>query len=326
MMRKFLLAVSALTFTVTAIVTAGTATRAVAQGYPNKAVTIVMPYAAGGNGDILTRFIADAAKTMWNVPVVVDNRPGAGGAIGIGQVARAAPDGYTVVFVSTSPMTVAPHLAKQTYDALKDFTYLERFGIGSQPMMVRADSPFKTMKDVVEYARANPGKFRWTSAAQRGGPQLATEALFKAEGVQTTYVTFQGDPESMSAVLGGKIEAAVMATYTEQLKAGTIRLIAEAGPYGIDGLPNVPTYKSLGYKLAPVVFIGLAGPAGLPAEVVAKWDDTIGKIVASQAYIDLSNRLNTKVSFAGSKEFTQQVKDDYEALGVAIKDLGLAQQ
>lgn len=313
-MQKILVALCVLVFTTTV---------AVAQGYPNKTVTIVVPYAAGGNGDILTRYIADALKAMWNVPVVVDNKVGAGGAIGIGQVARAAPDGYTLVFVSTSPITVAPHLAKQPYDPIKDFTYIGRMGVSYQPMMVRADSPFKTMRDVVTYARANPGRFRWTAAAQRGGPQLATEALFKAEGVQTTYVPFQGDPQSMAAVLGGQIEAAVMATYAEQLKAGTIRLLAESGPAKIDGLPNVPSYRDLGYKLAPVVFIGLAAPAGVSAEVISKWDDALGKIMTSKGYMDLGARLNTKVSYANSRTFTQQVRDDYEALGAVIKDLEL---
>jgi len=281
-----------------------------AQTYPTRPVTIVVPYGPGGNGDLTARMIAELAKEAWNQSVVVENRPGAGGSIGIGQVARAAPDGYTIAFISTSPIVVAPHLGRLPYDPLKDLVYLGQVAINHQPIVVRADSPFRSLADILAFARANPGKLRWSAAAIRGGPHIATEAMFRAESVQTTYVPFGGGAEAMTALLAGNIEAAVIADYTQALAARQVRLIAESGPVRIASQPDVPTYRDLGYSLAPAVFIGFAGPANLPREVVARWDAMLAAAVRSPRYTELMKRLGSVVVYRDSGAFDRAVRED----------------
>lgn len=295
-----------------------------AQTYPSRPVTIVVPFAAGGNGDITARMIADLAKETWNQSVVVENRPGGGGAVGIGQVARAAADGYTIAFVSTSPIVVAPHLGRPPFDPLKDLAYLGQVAINHQPVVVRANSPFRSLADMLAFARANPGRLRWSAAAIRGGPHIATEAMFRAEGVQTTYVPFGGGAEAMTALLAGDIEAAVIADYTQALAAGQVRLIAESGPVRIASQPDVPTYRDLGYSLAPAVFIGFAAPAGTPAAIVARWDAMLAAAVRSPRYTELMQRLGSVVVYRDSATFTREVHENHARLGEAIRALGMA--
>ena len=138
-------------------------------GYPNKPIKLIVPYNPGGSSDLTARFIADMAKDLLGQPVIVENRPGAGGTIGIGSVATSARDGYTLVQVTGSPIVVRPHLATVSYDPRKDFTYQGRYMVTHAPLAVKADSPFKTIQDALAYAKANPGKFRWAVGAPQGG-------------------------------------------------------------------------------------------------------------------------------------------------------------
>ncbi|MCW5729677.1 MAG: tripartite tricarboxylate transporter substrate binding protein [Alphaproteobacteria bacterium] len=312
-----------------AIVTALLAATSLAQaqaGYPNKAIKLVVPYNPGGSSDLTTRFIADMAKDILGQPVVVENRPGAGGTIGIGSVASSAPDGYTFSQITASPIIVRPHVANVPYDPRKDLTFLGRYMVTHAPFAVKADSPFKTIQDALSFAKSNPGKLRWAVGAPQGGPHLATEAMLRAAGAQATLVPVNGGAEALLALMGGSIEAVVVDDYARPLRDGEIRLLAESGPVKVKGAPNVPTYRELGYPLSPTIFYGLVGPAGLPSEVVAKWNATLKQIVESDKFRELTDRINATPFYGNSADFTAQVKQDYEQMGKALADLGLAKK
>ena len=155
---------------------------AAADSYPSKTITMICPYSAGGGGDTATRMVAKLASDIMGVNINVENKTGGGATIGIGATAKAKPDGYTLGYISTSPITIRPHKTKSHYHPLNDLTYVGQIVSSNQPLIVRANSEFKTLKDVIDYARANPGKLRWSTSVQRGGPHVAVEAMFKQEG------------------------------------------------------------------------------------------------------------------------------------------------
>ncbi|MCY3939773.1 MAG: tripartite tricarboxylate transporter substrate binding protein [Gammaproteobacteria bacterium] len=305
-----------------ALLPAGCAREGGSGEYPSKPVTIVVPYAPGGGGDTFTRAVAAQAADILGVKVFVENRTGGGGTIGVGSVARAAADGYTLAFVSTSPVVMAPNFLDVPYDPLEDFTYLARFVVSVHPVLVGGESPFDSFPAVLEFARANPGRLRWSTAGINGAPHVATLAAFRQEGVEATFVPMQGSSEVLAGLLGGTIDLGVISDYSGALAAGDVRVLAEIGPEPIPGLPAVPTYEQLGYPLAPAIFFGLAGPAELPRDVVARWDDAIRTITASAAFSDIAERLNGNVAYLGHEEFERHVRADIAAARRTLRTLG----
>lgn len=305
-----------------ALLPAGCAREGGSGEYPSKPVTIVVPYAPGGGGDTFTRAVAAQAADILGVKVFVENRTGGGGTIGVGSVARAAADGYTLAFVSTSPVVMAPNFLDVPYDPLEDFTYLARFVVSVHPVLVGGESPFDSFPAVLEFARANPGRLRWSTAGINGAPHVATLAAFRQEGVEATFVPMQGSSEVLAGLLGGTIDLGVISDYSGALAAGDVRVLAEIGPEPIPGLPAVPTYEQLGYPLAPAIFFGLAGPAELPRDVVARWDDAIRTITASAAFSDIAERLNGNVAYLGHEDFERHVRADIAAARRTLRTLG----
>lgn len=272
--------------------------------FPSRQITIIVGFAPGGGGDISGRFIADFLRERWKVPVVVENRPGAGATIAAGQLARARPDGYTVALATTSPFTVAPNFQTVPYDAAKDFTYLFQFLVSAQPLFVRNDSPHRTWQDFVAWTRANPGKLNWSTAATNGGPHISTEAAFRHLGLTATYVPYKGGAEAMTALLGGQIDALVAAEFPPFVASGQVRLLAETGPDKLPDFPTLPTYKELGYPLSVPIFYGIAGPAGMPADVITQWEDAAQDMMKSAAFKELMAKLKATASYQGHKEFS----------------------
>lgn len=281
--------------------------------YPSRAITIIVPYAPGGGGDTFTRAIAAQASGILGVKVFVENRTGGGGTVGVGSVARAAADGYTLGFVSSSPVVMAPNFLDVPYDPARDFTYLSRFVVTPHPVLVLADAPYHSFAQLLEYARTNPGNLRWSTAGINGAPHVATRAAFQQEGVDTTFVPMQGSTEVLAGLLGGTIDMGVISDYAGMLAAGDIRVLAEIGPEPIPELPQAPTYRQLGYPLAPTIFFGLAGPAGLPDDVVAKWDEAMRAIAVSESFSSIARRLSGNVAYLGHEEFERHVLANIQA-------------
>ncbi len=296
---------------------------AIAAGYPNKTITFICPYSAGGGGDTASRMIAKLAGDMMGVKINVENKTGGGATIGIGAVSKAKPDGYTVGFVSTSPTTIRPHMMKAPYHPLNDLTYMAQFVASNQPLVVKVDSPFKTLKDLISYAKANPGKLKWSTSVQRGGPHVAVEAMFKAEGAKATFVPFKGGSKVLAALLGGTIDAGMMSEGTKATIDGQTRILAEGTPNKNPVAPGVPTLTEAGYPIAPAIFFGVAGPAGLPKEILTKWDAVLAKVVQSEEFKALASARKWALDFAGHEAFGKIVEKDYLAAKQAIADIGM---
>jgi tripartite-type tricarboxylate transporter receptor subunit TctC len=296
---------------------------ALAEGYPEKSIKLVVPYSAGGGGDTTSRFIADLAGDILGVKVIVENKTGGGGTIGIGSVAKAKPDGYTIGFISTSPITIRPHFMKMPYKPLTDLTYLGQFVSSPMPVVVRSDSPWKSLKEMMDFAKANPGKLRWSTAGQRGGPHMSVLAALKQEGASATYIPSKGGAKALAALLGGIIDMAAISDFAAPLAAGSVRIIAETTPTRSSFAPDAPTLAEEGYPLSPAIFFGLAAPAGVSAEVIDKWDDTLGKIMKTPKFLDLLAKLKATPKYANSADFTATVKADYMAAGEVLSGMDL---
>ena len=290
--------------------------------FPSRQVTIIVGFAPGGGGDISARFIADYLRERWKVPVVVENRPGAGATIAAAQLARARPDGYSVVLATTSPFTVAPNFQTLTYDAAKDFTYLFQFLVSAQPLFVKSDSPHRTWQDFIAWARANPGKLNWSTAATNGGPHVATEAAFRHLGIVGTYVPYKGGADAITALMGGQIDALVAAEFPPFVASGQARLLVESGPDRLPDFPHLQTYKELGYPLSVPIFYGIAGPAGVPVEVIAQWEEAAQDMMKTAAFKELMVKLKSNASYQSHKEFTATLATVQREMARLIPALG----
>ena len=293
--------------------------------YPSRPISIVVPYAPGGGGDTFTRAIAIQAQEILGTKVLVENRMGGGATIGVGSVARAKPDGYTLGFVSSSPVVVVPNFFDVPYDPSTDLTYISRFVVSPYPVIVRGDSSYDSFDALLVYARENPGRLRWSTAGINGAPHIATEAALKQEGVDAAFVPMQGSTEVLAGLLGGTIDMGVMSDYAGPLAAGDIRLLAEIGPEPIEGFPDIPTYKEMGYPLAPTIFFGMAGPAGLPEDVIKTWETTLKAITESESFQEVTVRLNGNVTYLDHEAFEALVLSDIKSTKKALDTLGLLQ-
>lgn len=294
--------------------------------YPSRPVTIIVGFAAGGAGDVTARLAAEFAREKRGATVNVEFRPGAGATLATGQVARSKPDGYTLSLFAGSPFYGAPNMQKVSYDVLKDFTYIVTYVAISNAVYVKADSPFKSFGDVIAYAKTNPGKLRWGTATMRSTAQITAEAAFRKEGVKTTLVPFGGGSEALTAVMGGHIDMAVSSDYGPQLDAGNVRLLAETGSTKVPGLPQVQTFRELGYPISVTTTYGLFGPAGLPRDVVAWWESLIKELMDTPAYAATVKKMRFTPYYEDSPTFTRNVVDGFQKYGQAIEALGLRQQ
>ena len=301
-----------------------TATMGMAQSYPSEPITLIVPYSPGGNGDITSRFIADKASDIMGVNFVVENREGGGAFIGINSCANAEPDGYTICFISTSPITVRPHVIEAPYNPIEDLTYLGQYMLSKQPVIARNDGKFTSIQDVIDFAKENPGQLRWSAAVPRGGPHLATEAMFRAEDAVTTFLPSKGGAVELANLLSGTIDMAVISDYGPALDNEEIIILAETSPGRNPQAPDAPTLKELGYPLELASFFALAAPAGLPDEVIAKWDDTLKQITETEEFATLMDRIKAEGAYLNSADFTARVQSDYNDMKAATEKYGLA--
>lgn len=291
--------------------------------FPSRQVTILVGFAAGGGGDAWARWMANFLRERWKVPVVVDNKPGAGGTIAAGLLARARPDGYTVGLATSSPFTVAPYLQKLPYEPIQDFSYLFQFLVSAQPLFVRADAPWKTAPELIAWGKANPGKLFWSTAATNGAVHISTAAAFKAAGIDATYVPYKGGAEAVTALLAGQIQAMVAAEFPPFAASGQVRLLAESGPDKIPGYPDVPTYKELGFPVSVPIFYGLAGPAGMPAEAVRAWETAGLELTNEPSFREMLGKLSGTGAYMDATAFTRTIVDVNRRMARLVPDLKL---
>ncbi|WP_416797707.1 tripartite tricarboxylate transporter substrate binding protein [Ciceribacter azotifigens] len=293
------------------------------QTYLQDNATMIVGFSAGGAGDVASRVVANYVKTSRGMVLTPDFRPGAGGTIATDQVRRAPADGSVISLFSVSPLLVAPHLAKVPYDSSRDFTYIASYVGISVPCFVRSGSPFRTWDEMLDYARKEPTKLRWATAAPRGLAHIATDAAFRTEKVTATFVPFKGGADAVTALLGGHIDMVVSSDFGPHLAAGTIRLLAETSPNPNASLPGVVSFAERGYPIAIPASYGLFGPAGMPTAVIAWWEDALSEMTRSAMYADFLNVINGYPLFQKSDEFTRLANNAFVEIGRQIDQMGI---
>jgi len=294
-------------------------TRVGGQTYPTKPVTIIVPFAAGGASDLVLRTFIDTAPAVLGQPVVVQSRPGGGGAIASDLVARAKPDGYTLLFGHSNSNSILPAVEGRSKGP-DDLIAVCRVNTSGTFLLVRADAPFRTFGEMVAWARANPG----TLIVANTGPWSAVDVTWKRMelemGIHLRIVSYPGGADALVALLGGHVQAALLAPPQSlpQVRAGRLHALAWSGLERHRDLPAVPTAAEQGFDKTLSVFKGVMAPPGTPRPIVDRLADGFRRMLATPQAIDGIHRLGDEVAFLGPEEFAAYWRAEYET----FRDLG----
>lgn len=299
---------------------------AFAQAWPAKPIRLVVPFPAGGGTDIIAREVGNkiTGNTKW--VFVMDNKPGSGGNIGIDAVTKSPADGYNIVIGQTSNLAINPTLySKLPYDPVKDLTPVVTIGSSPLAIVVAANSPYKTLAEVVADAKAKPGFINFATSGNGTVAHLATELFQKEAGVKLTHIPYKGAAQGLTDVIGGNVQLYVSSipTLIGQIKAGKIRALAVTSAKRVDDLPQVPTIAESGYRgFDAVTWFGLLGPANLPKDIVASLNSEVNKALKAD---DLKKKLDEQgVDVIGgtSEAFAKLIRDDIVKWGKVVKESG----
>jgi tripartite-type tricarboxylate transporter receptor subunit TctC len=260
--------------------------------FPIKPIQLVAAFAAGGSGDMVTRALAHEASKFLGQEVAVTPKPGGNGMVAVAYVASTKPDGYTLGTAHSSPLIITPWLLDTASNQLEEITPIIQFSKATQIMVVRSDSPFKTLKDFMEYAKKNPGKATYGHPGFGSIPHLAPAIIAAREGIKLNFVIFAGDAQLSAAVLGGHVMmiGGTPTSYISHLKAGTVRILAIMGEERADILPDVPTVVELGYPFHLPFITFVFGPKGIPEPIVKKLEDAFDKAIRSPGFKEYAIR------------------------------------
>ena len=296
---------------------------AFAQAYPEKPVTLIVPWPAGGSTDIAMRTIAEAAAKHLGQPIVIDNKPGASGTLGPAIMsANAKPDGYTIAQMPITVMRL-PLMQKTTWDAAKDFTYIAHLTGYTFGITTKADNPFKSWADLVAFAKANPGKVTYATPGAGTSLHIGMEQIAAKAGIQLTHVPFKGGPETNAAVLGGHTTLQADSTGWKPLvDSGQLRLLAIWTAERSKNWPDAPTLKELGYDVEFYVWAGAFAPAGTPPAILATLRDAIKKAVATPEFSGAMEKMKSPPAYLDAPQFQQFLARDIAMQRKAVQAIG----
>jgi tripartite-type tricarboxylate transporter receptor subunit TctC len=296
-----------------AVVAAAISASAAAQGYPNKPVRLVIAFTPGSSTDIIGRTVAAKLQEMWGQPVIAENRVGAGGSIGSALVAKVDPDGYTLLANSSAHVANPGIYAKLPYDTLKDFTNLALLGGGPNVLITGNDTGWKALKDFVDAAKANPGKLNFSSAGIGSGTHFNLEKLKIAAGIDVQHVPYKGTPEAIGDTIGGRVCCywAPLNAALPHVGGGKAVALAVSSAKRSSLLPNVPTVAEQGFPgFDYTLWVGLWGPANMPADLAAKINKDVNAALASPDLRDRLLKLGTEPGNMTIPEFTEYVRKE----------------
>jgi tripartite-type tricarboxylate transporter receptor subunit TctC len=295
-------------------------------GFPTKAVHLFVPYPAGGAVDILARTLGDELSKNWGQPVIIENRPGAGGLVASQALATSAPDGYTLIVVASGHATNPFLYPKIPYDTFKDFTPISLLASSPNILLVRADSPYKTLADLLAQARAKPGSLSYGMAGNGTSTHLAGELLKNLAHVDIVAIPYKGGGPAMNDLLGGQIPMSFNngPESVGQISAGTVRALGVTTSKRAPFLPDVPTIAEAGVAGYDTgVWWGLVGPAGMSATIVAQLSSDFVAALKAPAVRDRLNTLGAAPIGSSPKEFDAVIRADYDKWGPIIKAAGM---
>ncbi len=298
-----------------------------AQTYPNKPIRFILPFPPGGPTDILGRFIGQKLADRLGQPVVPENKPGAGANIGLEIGAKAKPDGYTITLASPS-LAISPTLYKKlNYDAVKDFAPIALVAEIPNVLLVRPDLPIKSVKELIEYAKANPGKLNFGSGGIGTSNHLASELFKTLANVNIVHVPYKGSNQAMIAMIGGEVGMVVIGLPSSQaqIKAGKVRALAVLSEERLSSFPNIPTAKEAGMDNFEVTtWYGLLAPAGTPRDIVARLNAEWVKIAAMPDAREKMQTAGFEPLSSTPEKFAEFIKAEIVRWGKVIKDAKLS--
>jgi tripartite-type tricarboxylate transporter receptor subunit TctC len=292
--------------------------------YPTRPIKLICPWPAGGSSDQVMRALADATGRVLGGTMVVENKPGASGMLGPNELVSAKPDGYTLSQLTIGVLRL-PHMQKMMFNPLSDFTYVACLTGYTFGMAVRADSPFKSIKDMVSFAKANPGKFTYGSTGTGTTPHLAVEEFAMKAGIELQHVPFKGSSDGLQALLGGHISAHSDATgWAPHVDAGTMRLLATYGSKRTKRWAQVPTLNELGFETVSDSPFGIGAPRGMDPALTKRLDEAFKKALEDPQVIASFEKYDQPVIYMGSDEYARFAQRTFVSEKRLIEKLGLA--
>ncbi|HEX6154663.1 MAG TPA: tripartite tricarboxylate transporter substrate binding protein [Burkholderiales bacterium] len=295
--------------------------------YPSKPITMVVPFPPGGVADIVGRPLAAQMEKTLKQPVVVVNRTGAGGAVGMAAVAKAAPDGYTILMglssISIFPVSDRINGKTPSYE-MRDFAPIALITADPTVLVVSADSPWKNLKEFVASAKAYPGKINYSSSGVYGTLHVAMEIFANAAGIKLFHVPYQGGGPAVTALLGGQVHALASgpAAAIGQIKGGKMRALASWSTERLPLMPEVPTFKELGYDAEFYIWSGVFAPAAIPTPVLDRLRAAVREAANSPEFKGAMEKVSTPVSYLDAPAFRTYWEKDAARLKVALEKIG----
>ena len=297
-----------------------------AQSYPNRRITFVVPYPAGGATDVSARLLANKLSEAWKQPVVVENKSGGGGVVGNDLVAKAAPDGYTVLIAITQIIQAPSLVSNLPYDVFKDLAPVTQVALSTIVLTVPEARPVKSVKELIELAKANPGKLPYGSFGNAKTSHLYGELLKKNANIDMTHIPYRGSAPLLNDLLGNQVAAAFvdLTTAGAQINAGKIRALAVGGEKRRSQLPDVPTLAELGFPgFEAEGWVGIFVPAATPKDIVTKLSAELARIIASPEGVAGLEAVSLLPVGGSAETFEAVLRRDHARWGEVVKAVGV---
>ena len=292
--------------------------------YPNRPRKIIIPFPPGNTTDIITRLIAPKLQERLGQSIIVENKAGGSGTIGMDYVAKSKPDGYTIVASQGGNMVVLPHTSKNmTYNPITDFTSIALTTYNYQVITANNQAPFKTFSQMIEWAKANPGQLTVASNGEGGFPHLVFEHLAKTAGITFTHVPYKGSSQISTDLIGGQVMTSVdgVSGPAPQIRSGAIRLLAISNKSKVSEWPNTPTVSETVPGWTSNGWFAYSGPAGMPKDIVRKLNLEINRAMNAPEVIEQLKPYGLEVVSESSEYFDRVLRDDYAKYGKLVKDI-----
>jgi tripartite-type tricarboxylate transporter receptor subunit TctC len=298
---------------------------AIGQEWPQRPVKIVVPYAAGGNTDVIARITAERLAAAFSQPFLVENRGGAGGALAADYVAKQPADGYTLFLGTLSQLGTVPHTQKVNYDALKDFTPISNIGANGFVIVINSNVPVKDLKGFVEYVKARPGKLNYGSGGSGSLTQLAAALLLQRAGIDMVHVPYKGGAPAVADTISGQVQmyAGSPSELIAHVGGGKLEFLGITAERRNPSLPNVPAVNEIYPGFNAVTWNGLLGPANLPEPIVRKLSQEIQRSMKDPAFLDRLAKMGLDPVPTTPAQFAAQIRNEYAMWGDVIKKAGI---
>ncbi|MDR3004958.1 MAG: tripartite tricarboxylate transporter substrate binding protein, partial [Acidovorax sp.] len=300
-----------------------TQTQAQPAAYPNRPITLIVPYGAGGVTDVMARALTLGMGKSLGQTIIIENKPGAGASMGVVDMKTAKPDGYRLTLTPVGIFR-QPHIQKVNFDPVADVSYVGAFMTYDFLLAVAADSPFKSLKDVVDAAKRDPGAVNYGTPGKFSANHVAMAMLEQKAGVQFTHVPFKGDADSINALLAGHTKTALLAnTVQPYLSSGKMRALAIAADKRSEAFADVPTFRELGYAFDVPSPLGIAGPKGLPPDVVQKLEAAMQSAMQDAAFKQVAANYGIRLAYRNAQDYSAFAKKAFAEEKAVVQGIGL---